>query len=73
MKKWSLVLTLILCLSLTACQASASGLFGQLEQMFQARPTATPLPAGDTVTISRQEYEELIRFKKVSDMMASGR
>ncbi|MBQ2701271.1 MAG: S41 family peptidase [Clostridia bacterium] len=70
MKKWSLVLTLILCLSLTACQASASGLFGQLEQMFQARPTATPLPAGDTVTISRQEYEELIRFKKVSDMMA---
>ncbi|MBQ8537820.1 MAG: S41 family peptidase, partial [Clostridia bacterium] len=74
MKKWSFLLSLLLCLTLvTGCQASADSLLDQLEQMFgiqevQSEPTADPT---DTVTISRQEYEELSRFKKVSDMMAT--
>ena len=74
MKKTSLLFVLVLCLSLvTGCQASADTLLDHLGQMFgvTSSPTAPSQAPSDTVTISRQEYEELMRFKKVNDMMTT--
>lgn len=68
MKKLSVILSLLLCLCLfTGCTASADNLFDLLGDMFQSQPAPA---ADDMVTIPRAEYEQLTRFKKVSDMMA---